>query len=64
MEKTVGIIGLGIMGGAIAHNLEPAIMKVSIWAATRDGLPPPTINFNQRALNDRSQEPLWPHSRT
>jgi len=108
MDKTVGIIGLGIMGGAIARNLvdrgwrvigfdtdatkraELALANVEIAGdvdlVSRDApiimtsLPSPpavaevaqsiadpgqsqTIN-NQRAFNDRSQEPLWPHRRT
>ena len=109
MDKTVGIIGLGIMGGAIARNLvergwrvigfdtdakkraELALANVEIAGnveqVARDApiimtnFPSPgrrrggraehrysgqsqTINFNQRALNDRSQESLWPHRRT
>jgi len=99
MDKTVGIIGLGIMGSAIARNLvergwpvigfdtdatkraELALANVEIAGDRRAGLArrahhhdqpfkpgrhrggrpsigasgqSQTINFNQRALNDRS----------
>jgi 3-hydroxyisobutyrate dehydrogenase-like beta-hydroxyacid dehydrogenase len=60
MDKTVGIVGLGIMGGAIARNLidrEWRVIGFDIDAVRRSSLPSPVSQSPTTSANWQARRP-------